>query len=104
MIRKAIEKLIDKKELTYEEANHVMTEIMCGKTTIVQNAAFLAALSAKCAGSGAVDEIAGCAAAMRDYALKADPLLLLQQPESRSQNRETGRSPPNPERQTALRL
>ena len=73
MIRKAIEKLIDKKELTYEEANHVMTEIMCGKTTIVQNATFLAALSAKCAGSGAVDEIAGCAAAMRDYSLKAEP-------------------------------
>ena len=72
MIRKAIEKLVDKKDLSYEEAYSVMNEIMNGKTTMIQNAAFLSALSAKCAGNSTVDEIAGCAAAMREHAVKVD--------------------------------
>ena len=73
MIRKAIEKLVDKKELTFDEAFNAMNEIMSGKSQIIQNAAFLAALSTKMIGAGGVEEIAGCAAAMRKYALKADP-------------------------------
>lgn len=72
MIRKAIEKLVDKKDLSYEEAYSVMNEILSGKTTMIQNAAFLSAISAKCVGPGAVDEIAGCAAAMREHALHVD--------------------------------
>ena len=49
-----------------------MNEIMTGSTTPTQNAAFLAALSTKSARAETTDEIAGCAAAMRDHALKVD--------------------------------
>ncbi len=49
-----------------------MNEIMEGKTSPTQNAAFLAALSTKSARAETTDEIAGCAAAMRDHATKVD--------------------------------
>ena len=49
-----------------------MNEIMSGETTPTQNAAFLAALSTKSAKAETTDEIAGCAAAMRDNATKVD--------------------------------
>ncbi len=68
MIREAIAKIADKKDLTYDEAYTVMNEIMSGETTQTQNAAFLAALSTKSAKAETSDEIAGCAAAMRDHA------------------------------------
>ena len=47
-----------------------MNEIMGGETSVTQNAAFLAALSTKSAKSETTDEIAGCAAAMREHATK----------------------------------
>lgn len=50
-----------------------MNEIMSGETTLTQNAAFLAALSTKSAKAETTDEIAGCAAAMRDHAVKVNP-------------------------------
>ena len=40
MIKEATAKLIDKKDLTYKEANEVIDEIMSGKTSEVQTAAF----------------------------------------------------------------
>ena len=43
MIKEAIVKIVDKQDLTYDEAYTVMTEIMSGETTATQNAAFLAA-------------------------------------------------------------
>ena len=49
MIKEAIEKIVMKQDLTYEEAYTVMNEIMNGETTPTQNAAFLAALSTKSA-------------------------------------------------------
>lgn len=49
-----------------------MNEIMSGETTPTQNAAFLAALSTKSARAETTDEIAGCAAAMRDHATRVD--------------------------------
>ncbi|MDE6747673.1 MAG: anthranilate phosphoribosyltransferase [Lachnospiraceae bacterium] len=70
MIKEAIIKIVDKQDLTYDEAYTVMNEIMSGETSPTQNAAFLAALSTKSTKSETVDEIAGCAAAMRDHALK----------------------------------
>lgn len=70
MIKAAIVKIVDKQDLTYDEAYSVMSEIMSGKTSATQNAAFLAALSTKSAKSETIDEITGCAAAMRDAALK----------------------------------
>lgn len=70
MIKEAIVKIVDKQDLTYDEAYSVMNEIMSGETSPTQNAAFLAALSTKSTKSETIDEIAGCAAAMRDHALK----------------------------------
>ncbi len=72
MIKEAIVKIVNKLDLTYEEAYTVMTEIMSGETTATQNAAFLAALSTKSARAETTDEIAGCAAAMREKAVRAD--------------------------------
>lgn len=72
MIKEAIIKIVDKQDLTYDEAYAVMNEIMNGETTATQNAAFLAALSTKSTKAETIDEIAGCAAAMREHALKVD--------------------------------
>ncbi len=70
MIKEAIVKIVQKQDLTYNEAYTVMNEIMSGETTPTQNAAFLAALSTKSAKAETIDEISGCAAAMRDHATK----------------------------------
>ena len=59
MIKEAIIKIVDKQDLSYDEAYQV-----------TQNAAFLAALSTKSAKAETIDEITGCAAAMRDTAVK----------------------------------
>ena len=72
MIKEAIIKIVSKGDLTYDEAYAVMNEIMSGETTPTQNAAFLSALSTKSARAETTDEIAGCAAAMRDHAIKVD--------------------------------
>ncbi len=72
MIKEAIVKIVNKEDLTYDEAYEVMNEIMSGKTTPTQNAAFLAALSTKSARAETTDEIAGCASAMRAHAIKVD--------------------------------
>ncbi len=70
MIKEAIVKIVNKQDLTYDEAYAVMNEIMSGETSPTQNAAFLSALSTKSAGSETTAEISGCATAMRDHALK----------------------------------
>ena len=72
MIKEAIVKIVSKEDLTYDEAYAVMNEIMSGETTPTQNAAFLAALSTKSARAETTDEIAGCAAAMREHATQVD--------------------------------
>ena len=72
MIKEAIVKIVNKEDLTYDEAYAVMNEIMNGETTPTQNAAFLSALSTKSAKAETTDEIAGCAAAMRDHATKVE--------------------------------
>ena len=68
MIKEAIVKIVNKEDLTYDEAYAVMNEIMSGETSPTQNAAFLSALSTKSARAETTDEIAGCAAAMREHA------------------------------------
>lgn len=72
MIKEAIVKIVNKGDLTYDEAYTVMNEIMNGETTATQNAAFLAALSTKSARAETTDEIAGCAAAMRAHATRVE--------------------------------
>ena len=68
MIKEAIVKIVNKGDLTYDEAYTVMNEIMDGQTTPTQNAAFLAALTTKNTKAETIDEITGCAAAMREHA------------------------------------
>lgn len=70
MIREAIVKIVDKQDLTYDEAYQVINEIMRGETSQTQNAAFLSALSTKSTKAETIDEISGCAAAMRDHATR----------------------------------
>ena len=72
MIKEAIVKIVNKEDLTYDEAYAVMNEIMSGETTPTQNAAFLSALSTKSAKAETTAEISGCAAAMRDHATKVE--------------------------------
>ena len=72
MIKDAIVKIVNKGDLSYDEAYAVMNEIMSGETSPTQNAAFLAALSTKSPTAETTDEIAGCAAAMRDHATKVE--------------------------------
>lgn len=72
MIKESIVKLVNKEDLTYDEAYAVMNEIMSGQTTATQNSAFLAALSTKSTRAETIDEIAGCAAAMRAHATQVE--------------------------------
>ena len=72
MIKEAIVKIVNKEDLTYDEAYAVMNEIMNGETSATQNAAFLAALSTKSARAETTNEIAGCAAAMREHATRVE--------------------------------
>lgn len=66
MIREATAKLIEGQDLTYNEANACINEIMSGQTSPVQTAAFLSALETK---GETIEEITGSAAAMRSHAL-----------------------------------
>ena len=72
MIKEAIIKIVTKQDLTFKEAETVMNEIMNGETTATQNAAFLAALSTKSTRAETIDEISGCAVAMRSHATPVD--------------------------------
>lgn len=72
MVSEAIQKLVVKQDLTYNEAYEVINEIMSGNTTAVQTAAFLAALSTKSTKTETIEEIAGCAAAMREHATRVE--------------------------------
>ncbi len=72
MIKEAIIKIVNKEDLTYDEAYTVMNEIMSGQTSQTQNAAFLAALSTKSTNAETTEEIAGCAAAMREQATSVE--------------------------------
>jgi anthranilate phosphoribosyltransferase len=62
MIREGIQKLIDGCSLTYEESSEIMNEVMSGKATSSQTAAFLTALRMK---GEAVEELIAFASVMR---------------------------------------
>nr|WP_294526840.1 anthranilate phosphoribosyltransferase [uncultured Blautia sp.] len=67
MIKEAIIKLSKKEDLSYQEAETVMDEIMSGKATPVQMSAYLTALSLK---GETIDEITASAAGMRAHCVK----------------------------------
>ena len=67
MIKEAIVKIVNKGDLTYEEAYTVMNEIMSGEATPVQMSAYLTALALK---GETIDEITASAAGMRAHCIK----------------------------------
>ena len=67
MIKEAIHKLADKQDLSYEEAETVMNEIMSGSASPVQMSSYLTALSLK---GETIDEITGSASGMRANCIK----------------------------------
>lgn len=67
LIREATGKLVRQEHLSEQQCRNVMDEIMSGKASSVQTAAFLAALSTK---GETIEEITGCAAGMREKASK----------------------------------
>ncbi|MDD6428661.1 MAG: anthranilate phosphoribosyltransferase [Lachnospiraceae bacterium] len=62
MIAEAIKKVVNKQDLTYDEARSVMDEIMSGNASQVQEAAYLTALYMK---GETIDEITASAEGMR---------------------------------------
>ena len=70
MINEAIKKLVENQDLTYEEAEGVMDEMMSGNATNSQIATFLTALRMK---GETIEEITACAQGMRDKALHINP-------------------------------
>lgn len=67
MIKEAIIKLSKKENLSYQEAENVMDEIMSGQATPVQMSSYLTALSLK---GETIYEITGSAAGMRAHCVK----------------------------------
>ena len=70
MISDLIKKLEEKTDLTYDEVNGVMTEILSGKTSDLENASFLSNLADK---GETDDELLGMLDKMNEYALKVVP-------------------------------
>ena len=67
MIKEAIVKLSKKEDLSYQEAEAVMNEIMGGEATPVQMSSYLTALSLK---GETIEEITASAAGMRAHCIK----------------------------------
>lgn len=70
MMQEAISKLVKNQDLAQEEAEHVMSEIMEGRATDAQIAAFLIALRLK---GETIGEITACAKIMRQKAHTINP-------------------------------
>ncbi|MDD5102465.1 MAG: anthranilate phosphoribosyltransferase [Endomicrobiaceae bacterium] len=67
MIKEAIIKAVNKKNLTYQEAEAVMDEIMTGQASQIQMSAFLTAMSIK---GETIDEITASAYGMRKHCVR----------------------------------
>ncbi len=70
MISDLILKLQEKTDLTYDEMNNIMTDILSGKTSDSQNMDFLSRLSEK---GETDDELLGMLDKMNEYSLKVEP-------------------------------
>jgi anthranilate phosphoribosyltransferase len=70
MIREGIQKLIEGTDLTYEESGVIMGEVMSGKATNSQTAAFLTALRMK---GEAVEELIAFASVMKEHCRQIHP-------------------------------
>src|SRR5262245_31643462 len=69
-IQQAIHQLFTRQDLSTAQADAAMTEIMQGEATPAQIGAFLAALRMK---GETIDEITGCASAMKRSAIQVHP-------------------------------
>ncbi|MBS20046.1 MAG: anthranilate phosphoribosyltransferase [Chloroflexi bacterium] len=69
MIKESINKLVNGIDLTFEESEYAMNEIMEGEATPAQFGAFVVALKLK---GESIDEVAGMASSMRSKSLKVD--------------------------------
>lgn len=67
MIKEAIQKVVTKQNLSYEEAEEVMDEIMGGEASQIQMSAYLTALSLK---GETIEEITASAAGMRKHCIR----------------------------------
>ena len=70
MISDLIAKLQEKTDLTYDEMNQVMTDVLSGKTTDSENANFLSNLADK---GETDDELLGMLDKMQEFSLKIEP-------------------------------
>jgi len=70
VIKEGIQKLIDGTDLTYEESQEIMKEVMSGKATSAQIAAFLTALRMK---GETVDEITAFTEVMKEHCRRIHP-------------------------------
>jgi anthranilate phosphoribosyltransferase len=70
MIREGIQKLIEGSNLTFEESSEIMREVMSGKTSNAQTAAFLTALRMK---GESVEELIAFASVMRSNCCTIHP-------------------------------
>ena len=70
MIREGIQKLIEGTNLTFEESGEIMREVMSGKATNSQTAAFLTALRMK---GEAVEELIAFASVMKSNCRQIHP-------------------------------
>lgn len=70
MIQEAIYEVINKNNLSLEQTKLVMEEIMEGRASNAQIAAFLTAMRMK---GETIDEITGCASVMREKSLRINP-------------------------------
>ena len=70
MISELIKKLEEKMDLTYDEVNGVMSEILSGKTSDSENATFLSSLATK---GETDDELLGMLDKMNEFSLKVLP-------------------------------
>jgi len=70
MISEIIKKLQEKTDLSYDEVNGVMTDILSGKTTDSENASFLSDLAEK---GETDDELLGMLDKMNEFSLKVVP-------------------------------
>ncbi len=70
MITELISKLQEKTDLTYEEMNQVMTDVLSGKTSDSENADFLSILADK---GETDDELLGMLDKMQEFSLKVEP-------------------------------
>ncbi len=69
MIRESLSKVVEGKDLTFDEMRETFGEIMSGETTEAQMAALLTALRMK---GETIDEITACATVMREKGLHVD--------------------------------